>query len=259
MEAALRTYARVITEEPNSAKAATLVHRSSYDALGTNDPYLDLKIRADETALRYVDRIASFIEGSDDEFRAAVKVAIMGNIMDFGSGIAIDDPSEFDGLFESLLGMDLSVDDTPAIKSILETKGTVIYIFDNCGESVFDIFLIDIIRKMGNRVVGVVRGEPILNDVTLKDAERIGLEEHLDLLLTTGGFAIGVDLEKIGDDLRTEIDNSKIIITKGMANFESLGEEEMGVPIVYLLKAKCRPVASELKVEVGDNVARIIP
>ncbi|MCL2295542.1 MAG: ARMT1-like domain-containing protein, partial [Methanomassiliicoccaceae archaeon] len=168
--AALRTCAEVVSEEPNSARMATHVHRSSYAALGVRDPYFDLKVRADETAARYEGRIRAFIDGSDNRFRAAVKVAILGNIMDFGAGMAIDSPEEIDEIFESLLDMDLEVDDTERMKEILRSRSSVVYLFDNCGESVFDIPLIQQIRGMGNRVAGVVRGEPILNDVTLEDA-----------------------------------------------------------------------------------------
>jgi len=257
--AALKTFADVIDKEPNSARAATFVHKSSYDALGVKDPYLDLKIRADEVALRYSGRVKEFIIGSENKFRAAVKIAILGNIMDFGAGLAIDSPDEFDGIFESLLRMELTVDDTEEMMLILKKKGSVVYIFDNCGESVLDMYLIDQIRSMGNRVVGVVRGEPILNDVTLEDAVRIGLEDHLDSVLTTGAFAIGVDMNLIGNELRDEMDNASLIIAKGMANLESLGEEDLKAPIAFLLKAKCTPVANELGVGAGDNVAKLIP
>jgi len=259
MEAALKTCARVISEEPNSARMATHVHRSSYDALGDNDPYYDLKVRADETAARCGGRIKEFIDASDNRFRAAVKTAILGNIMDFGAGLAIDSPEELEGIFESLLEMELEADDTERMKEILRSGCSVVYFFDNCGESVFDIPLIQQIREMGNRVVGVVRGEPILNDITMEDAQRIGLEEQLDLILTTGAFAIGVDMRKIGGDLRKEMETAGLIIAKGMANFESLGEERLKAPVAYLLKAKCAPVASELNVNVGSSVAKVIP
>jgi len=257
--AALKRYAQAIQEEPNSARLATMVHRSSYDALGVSDPYHSLKLRADETAIRYSGRAKEFIENSDNHFRAAVKVAILGNIMDFGAGIAIDSPEEFDEIFESLLEMDLAVDDTEIMAERLRAGGSVVYFFDNCGETVFDITLIQQIRGMGNRVVGVVRGEPILNDATLEDAARIGLDKQLDRILTTGAFAIGVDMRKVGEELRKEMEAACLIIAKGMANFESLGEERFRAPVVYLMKAKCIPVASEVGVEVGSNIAKMIP
>ncbi|WP_048113010.1 damage-control phosphatase ARMT1 family protein [Candidatus Methanoplasma termitum] len=256
-EAALKKFAETISVEPNSARLATLVHRSSYDALGVSDPYRDLKVRADIAAMKYDSRVREYIQNSDDIFKAAVKVAILGNIMDFGAGIAIESPEEFDSVFESLLKMELAIDDTGMMKEIINSKGTVVYIFDNCGETVFDIPLIQQIRAMGCRVVGVVRGEPILNDVTLEDAQRIGLEDQLDRLLTTGAFAIGVDMRKIGGETKKELEAASMIIAKGMANFESLGEERLQ-PTAFLLKAKCTPVAAEIGTQVGSNVAKMV-
>jgi len=258
MEAALKTYAETISKEPNSARLATKVHKSSYDALCSKDPYHDLKVRADEVALKYTEQVEEFIENSEDRFKAAVKVAIMGNIMDFGANIAIESPEEFDEIFDSLLEMDLAVDDTDKMKRKIGKNKTVVYFFDNCGETVFDIPLIRQIRAMGGRVVGVVRGEPILNDAALDDALRIGLEKEVDRILTTGAFAIGVDMRMIGKDLLEEMKRADLIIAKGMANFESLGEEVLWSSVAYLLKAKCAPVASAIGSSVGSNVAKLV-
>ena len=254
--AALKAYGDNISRDSNSAKLATVVHEASYAALGVKDPYSKLKVEADDVAERYMGRSKEFVEGSADRFRAAVKVSIMGNIMDFGSGIAIDDPEEFSRLFEVLLGQDIGCDDTDDLKDIVEKGRTVIYIFDNCGESQFDKLLIREIRGLGKRVIGVVRGEPILNDVTLEDAIRIGLDKELDVLLTTNAFAIGIDMEKVGKDLRTEMREASVVIAKGMANYESLSDEILDIPVFYLLKAKCMPVATSLGVGLGTNVVR---
>ncbi len=257
MCAALKTYADAIDKADNSAKLATAVHRSAYDAMGVEDPYMGLKVRADEIAGRYVDRLQRFVDSSNDKFTAAVRVSIIGNVMDFGSGIAIDDPDDFEKEFETLLAQGIQSDQTAELKEIVNSSFTIVYLFDNCGEDQFDKILIRQLKDMGKRVVGVVRGKAILNDVTLRDAERIGLGEDLDRILTSNSFSIGVDLALIGDDLREEISNAGVIISKGMANYESLSDEELPIPIAYLMKAKCIPVAKSLDVSVGDNVVRV--
>jgi len=258
VEAALRTYADVLSFEMNSARSATLVHRSAYDAMGVKDPYLELKVRADAVAGEYLCDLVKTVEGSPDPLATAVKVSIIGNIMDFGSGIAIDDPDEFRKIFPKLLGQEIAYDDTKALRAVLEKASSVIYLFDNCGESQFDKLLIREIRAMGKRIVGVVRGEPILNDVSLDDAFRIGLDKEVDLLLTTGGFMIGIDMEKIGPDLKKEWGEAGLVIAKGMANYESLSDEELEVPVAFIMKAKCRPVADSLGVALGSNVVRLV-
>lgn len=257
VRAALKVYAEKIDTAENSAKLATAVHRSAYDAMGVEDPYFELKVRADDIASKYMERLENFVDSSDDRFAAAVRVSIIGNVMDFGSGIAIDDPDEFEGEFDSLLEQGIASDETQRLRAFVDSSSTVIYFFDNCGEDQFDKILIRELRRMGKRVVGVVRGKAILNDVTLSDAERIGLDKELDGLLTSNAFSIGVDMSKIGEDLKKEISNAGIIISKGMANYESLSDEDLCIPIAYLMKAKCIPVAKSLGVSVGDNVVRI--
>jgi len=257
VEAALKEYGKNISWEMNSAKIATMVHRKAYDALGVADPYLELKIRADEVMSKYMEISERYVADSKDKIRAAIKISIIGNIMDFGSGIAIDDPNEFEELFETLLDQDLGIDDTEAVKEILNRDGTVVYIFDNCGESQLDKVLIREIKKLGRKVVGVVRGEAILNDVTYDDAVRTGLDKEVDEMLTTGAFAIGVDMDCIGRDLKKNMEDALIIIAKGMANYESLSDVSLKAPVAYLMKAKCVPVAESLGVTPGTNVVRL--
>jgi uncharacterized protein with ATP-grasp and redox domains len=256
-QAALRTYADSISFEENSAKIATLVHRSAYRAMGVRDPYAELKIRADGIAGRYIGDLEKIISESPDPFAAAVKISIIGNIMDFGSGIAIDDPDEFMEMFPKLMDQDIEHNDTCILRDLVRKSSSVVYIFDNCGEVQFDRLLIKEIKHLGKRIVGVVKGEPILNDVSVDDALRIGIDKDVNRLLTTGGFAIGIDMDIIGDDLREEIRRADLIIAKGMANYESLSDVNTGVPVAYLMKAKCDPVARSAGVRLGSNVVKV--
>ncbi len=240
-----------------SAEIATKVHRLAYDTVHCNDPYHDMKIDADRIAGTYLERVQETVEESDDRFRTAVSVAIIGNIMDFGSGIAIDSPEEFEKIFDKLLAQEIGLDECDKLKAIVERSKTVLYAFDNCGESQFDKILIRELRSMGKRVVGVVKGVPILNDVTLEDAKRIGLDKELDRIVTTGAFAVGIPTE-IGDkDMLDEMSQADLFLAKGMANFESLSDRELDIPVAYLLKAKCLPVANSFNVPVGTNVVKL--
>ena len=55
-EAALKAFADNIAPGKKSVDVATEVHRASYAAIGTDDPYFDLKVRADEVAERFMER-----------------------------------------------------------------------------------------------------------------------------------------------------------------------------------------------------------
>lgn len=257
VSAAVRAYADNMSTATNSARLATLAHRAAYDAMGCDDPYRELKSRSDEIALGHLPSMERLVEEADDRFRTAVLISIIGNVMDFGSGISIDDPGEFDEQVEDLLARGVDPEAVGRFREKVDASENIVYIFDNCGESQFDRLLIRELRRMGKRVVGVVRGAPILNDVTLEDAVRIGLDDELDRMLTTNAFAIGVDLDLIGADLREELASADLIVAKGMANYESLSDERPGAPVVYLMRAKCIPVAASLGVEVGTNVVHL--
>ena len=257
VESSLKTFASEICYGRKSVDVATEVHRTCYSGLGCCDPYHDLKIEADLVAERFMPLAQSIVDESDDKLRSALMVSVVGNIMDFGSGIAIDDPAEFEHLFDDLMSQGLGCDDTHIVEECISREGSVVYIFDNCGESQLDRILIRYLRSRGKRVVGVVRGEPILNDVTVEDAVRTGLDHDLDLLLTTGKYYVGIDWSDVPDELRGEVSKASIVIAKGMANYESLSDEDLGVPVAHVLRSKCKPVAESLGVPMGINVVRV--
>lgn len=257
VSAALDIFNKEFREGRNSAEVATLIHIGAYAAMGVKDPYHELKIKADVVAERLLDKSKDFVDSSNDRLRAAITVALSGNIMDFGQSTSIEHPDMFEDMFEGLLAQGIGSDDTDKLIRCLERPGDVLYLFDNSGESQLDKMLIRELRRMGKRVVGVVRGEPILNDVTMEDALRTGLDKELDDLIDTQAFAIGIPV-KIGEDLSKAISHSSLIVAKGMANFESLDKRDLGIPIAFLLRAKCEPIAESLGVDVGANVVRVL-
>ncbi len=250
-------YSELMDTTVCSADVATKVHRLAYDTVNCDDPYHEMKIDADRIAGTFLDRVEKVVDESTDRFRTAVSVAIIGNIMDFGSGIAIDSPEEFNELFDKLLAQKIELDECKELKTAIERSETVLYAFDNCGESQFDKILIREIHSMGKRVVGVVKGAPILNDVTYEDAVRIGLDKELDSIVDTGAFAIGFPTKIENSELLKELSHAGLLIAKGMANGEALSEMDLPIPVAHLLKAKCLPVANSFNVPVGANVVKV--
>ncbi len=147
----------------------------------------------------------------------------------------------------------LDVDDTERMKSML---GEVVYLADNCGEIVFDTLLFEEIRKLGGRITLVVRGAPILNDVTMKEVKELGIDKKVDRILTTGSNAIGVCLKEAPPELADALGRASLIISKGMANYETMSEYDFK-PIAYLLKTKCESVAEAMGLSRNMNVARV--
>ncbi len=254
--AAMKDALKVLKEgfEPgaNSAEVATRVHQRAYQVMGCADPYLDLKIKSQEIAREIFPRAQCLVETSTNRLEAAALAAIAGNVMDFGIA-GLDDPTALLRQFDAIVRQGLDVNDLSQVRQRLVSAKKVVYLMDNCGEDVLDALLIREIRTLGPKVIGVVKGEPILTDVTMEDARRSGVDKEFDEVLTTGMFAVGVNEKGLGDRLRRELEEADLIVSKGMANFESLSDSRFR-PIVYLMRAKCRPVAEAIGAKKDDNM-----
>ncbi len=231
---------------------STKIHREAYRILGDSDPYREKKQQSNEAAKKFLPLARAFVS-EDDSFRRAVLASIVGNSFDFGV-LGFDADKEI--AKETMLGQlkrGLDVDDTERMKSILDD---VVYLADNCGEIIFDTLLFEEIRKLGGKITLVVRGAPILNDVTMKEVMGLELDKMVERVLTTGSNAIGLCLKEAPRELVEALGNASLIISKGMANYETMSEYNFK-PIAYLLKAKCESVAEAMGLSRNMNVARV--
>ena len=247
---ALKILAEQYSEDAVSVDISTALHKEIYKILG-DDPFLDLKNRSNEIALKLLPNIRKLIENSDNKFRSSILVSIIGNVMDYGLEGGYSSPELLTNQFEKEFKLGLGHDDSDILKQILKKSKSVLYIGDNCGEIIFDIPLLEILKDMGLKVTYMVRGEPILNDVTMSDAKYI--ENIVDEIITTKTFAVGV----VPDLVKEEIKAHDVLIAKGMANYEALTETDYS-PLAYLLRIKCDVVARSLNVKKGMNVVKVV-
>jgi uncharacterized protein with ATP-grasp and redox domains len=238
----------------NSAKLATKVHGKAYEIMGSDDPYEEMKRRSNEVAKTLLPLAEEIIEKSDNPLRAAILCSIVGNVLDFGIESPVDNPEEISGKFDALYGENLGHDDAGRIGELLTEGKRVVFFADNCGEIVFDTLLVRELKKHGVHLTFVVRGKPILSDATMKDVKDLDIESMVDEVETTNAYAVGVDTDKIGQNLKKELDGADLIISKGMANWESFSDEKFK-PIAYLMRIKCDPVGRTLGLRKGLNVA----
>ncbi|WP_292464642.1 ARMT1-like domain-containing protein [Methanolobus sp.] len=240
-----------------AAALSTVMHRKAYEILNDNDPYREKKELSSRTAERFLPVIRSHVFNGDCDdaatFKRAVLAAVIGNYFDYGV-MGLDVPIDiFEKTFTEHFKRGLDVDDTEKMLCRLDN---VVYLADNCGEILIDTLVFEIIRKMGGKITLVVRGAPILNDATMEDVERFELAQKVDHVLTTGSNAIGVCMEEAPAELKEALANASLIISKGMANYETMSEESYR-PIAYLLKVKCDPVGEDIGAPLGCSVARV--
>ncbi len=248
---------RLLTPEAVPAWIGTQRDRLIRRMTGCPDPYKKEKRRANELALRLLPRVERIIEEAepDDRLREACRIACLGNIIEY------DVPGHSHDIEEALARLRreyLHIDDTDRFRELLRPGSRVLLLTDNAGEIAFDRLLVRELRLLGCHVTVAVKGGPCLNDATIEDAEAVGMIQEADKVITTGVDAVGIDLSEASEEFREIFHSADIIISKGMANWETLTEYEAPAPILFLLRAKCEPVADSLGVPLRSNVAKLV-
>ncbi len=227
---------------------ASFLHRSIYSMLSCQDPFFQVKSLSDADAYA----TTSLVRGRLLSFRDYVLASVIANTFDYAVQ-GHDVTTDFLTFFNETFPHGLDIDDTD---EILTLCNRVVYFTDNCGEIVFDKLLLEFLHCRGVHLTVVVRDAPILNDATLKEAREQGIEDVCDLLISSGaGVEHGIRFDLLPDVVRQALDDCTLIISKGMANYESLREFQGLPPVAYLLCAKCQPIAEELNVFRGAKIA----
>ncbi|MDM7933793.1 MAG: ARMT1-like domain-containing protein [Methanothrix sp.] len=219
------------------------------------DPYHALKEESNRAALKLLSVAEGFYEEADDRIEALIRIAAAANSMEFGVKGHDFDSRTFHQSFASTLRERLS-GDLSEVKGRLSRFCKVFYLTDNAGEVIFDLFVIERLKEMGKEVVIGSKSEPILNDVTAAELSAI-----TDLPVVPTGGVVGTVLEHLSQEAsRILFDPGWLVLAKGMGNFETISEyqERLAGRLIYILRAKCSPVAMELGVPRGTLVVRSV-
>ena len=223
------------------------------------DPYEALKRQSNEMALGILPELQELVDEHEDpkmRFRIATLITAAANAIEFdvsGRDFSLDELRLILDNVES----DLVLDQVDEFRLLLNDVKEVLYLMDNAGEVVLDMILIREIKRLGPRVIAIVKGGPVLNDATMIDAEEVGLSECADEVRDTGAPAIGVNLERNSEEFKKLFSSAELIVAKGMGNFESLTEFEPSCPTIHIMRTKCNPVAGHVGVPKNKNVVLI--
>jgi damage-control phosphatase, subfamily I len=221
----------------------------------SRDPYQYLKEESNRVARDLLPMAREFYEKADDKIEALIRIAAAANSMEFGvKGYAFDN-STFGEIFSATLHESLEVD-IREVRRRLQSFNNIFYLTDNCGEVVFDLFVIEKLKEMGKRVLIGSKSEPILNDVTVAELKGMTGVEHLPT-----GNVVGTDLDHLSLEAHELLINPDwLVLSKGMGNFETMSEydEMLKGRLIYILRAKCEPVAMAIGVSKGTLVAKSI-
>jgi uncharacterized protein with ATP-grasp and redox domains len=242
---AISLFCRRLTETSQQATPAG-IGRELYLILselsGIPDPYREIKEHCTRLALEVYPDMKKRVAGADDPLKEALRIAVAGNFIDFGTTEQVDIKT---GL-EEILDQRFAIDQYEELCARLAEAQGILMLGDNAGETVFDRILIE---ELGKPVRYVVRDAPMINDAVREDAVKAGIGRVAEIV-SSGCVAPATIREFCAPDFWRELNQAELIISKGQGNFEGLSDEPL--PIFFLLKAKCQAVAREIGVPKGS-------
>ena len=224
------------------------VYKNIAKIVNKKDPLKNIKEKSTKEAIKLQNYVKKKIRDSDDKLFTAIKAAIAGNVIDFGSQKQFDLKEAVREVFEKEFG-ECDYDDF--LKDIKNSK-LILYIADNTGEHIYDKLLLEVLTKTykDKEFVYVTRGKPIINDVTILEAKKAVIDKVCKVV-SSGVDTPGLDLSRALKKFLKLFKKSDMVIAKGMGNYETM----YGVidkKAYFLFKVKCNVVARSLKKEVGD-------
>lgn len=226
------------------------IHRLIRELLGMEDPYHKIKKQFNELALKLYPELRKLIIRSEDPLETAIRLAIAGNIIDFGVNSKLQE-SELEKTISESLAAEFSDMQLKPFQQAVNEAEEILYIADNAGEIIFDRLLIE--QLPVEKVTVVVKGRPVINDATMEDAELAGLPKVVEVI-DNGSDGPGTIFESCSRYFRARFARADLVIAKGQGNYETLNEVNKN--IFFILKAKCPVIARDLNCEVGEMIFR---
>jgi uncharacterized protein with ATP-grasp and redox domains len=223
------------------------IHRMIRKMLKNNDPYSDIKQKYNRMILKMYSEFENMIKKSCDPFDTALKLAIAGNVIDFGCQHQLG----IMNTVQKVLNADIKNKIVTKLKNDLRRAGQILYIGDNCGEIVFDKLFIQTINHPD--IYFAVRGGAVINDVTKADAEIVGMDEYARII-TTGDDSPGAVWETCSGEFQTLFKQSDVVIAKGQGNLEGLIDVKHN--IYFLFVVKCNLIASRVGANIGEFIIK---
>ena len=189
--------------------------------------------------------IAKKISNSNDPLEKALRYSRLGNYINYGAMTEIN-TDKFLALFDSADPIDST--NYQNFKKELGSAQNLLLLADNCGEIVLDKILLETIKKLYPNldIAIMVKGDNVLNDATVADAEQVKVDS-VATILNTGCRIAGFDRRYTSKEATKSLENADIILAKGQANFETLFGS--GLNIYYSFLCKCDFFAKKFNVE----------
>lgn len=239
--------------EQNPPEIASYVYAKMAELANKADLYDEVKAQSTKKALSFVPLLKNKLLESDNKLLTATKIAVAGNVIDLAAAVEFDLAEELSKVFER----GFAYNDFSLFESKLLKAKNIVILGDNVGEHIFDYMFIEVLQELYPNVnyTYMVRGKPIINDVTMKEAKEYGFDKLCNLVdsgVNTPGFAYN----RATQEAQELFDKADLVISKGMGNYECLTPIQRE-NICFLLKVKCQVVANSLNKEIGDIICKL--
>jgi len=218
------------------------VWRKIVKRMDTPDPFYLEKSNQNKKVMALYPFLEKMVKGDSDPLFPAVKLAILGNSLDF---MVADTALTIENSIKDRIVAPLSNENYSKFKHQLQASKRLLYFGDNAGEIVFDKLLIETIKKLYKlEIVFVVRSLATLNDATLREAESVGMDKIVRVIENgIDGPLPGTILSRCSNEVKDLLRRSDLIISKGGGNFDTLDEERKHLKkkVSFLLLSKCDP------------------
>lgn len=216
------------------------------EMFGVPSDYTEIKRFYNDYVMKKLPHIEDEIARAESPLLRAIQYSLTGNYIDFGALKTVDH-ERFEQLLQNASEIQLSTFEYNTLTHELLHANQLVFLTDNCGEIVFDQALIRTMKRLYPQlqITVIVRGEPILNDATLFDAEQIGLINDVRTI-GNGTNIAGTCLDLVSNETRNLIESADLLIAKGQGNFETL--QHCGLNVYYLFMCKCEMFANKFDV-----------
>lgn len=242
----------------------TEMHRILKRVCGIEVPFAERRSICNELGMELGGKLRKRLESLDDfdRFSLLVRWTIASNALDFrtvGTGYDFDLDEQERTMHD--LANKLDVNQLPEIYEKVKSAERILFVHDNVGEIALDKLLIEELeRNCHTSVISAVRSGPITSDATMDDARQVKLHEAASSVILAGPDTLGISFEEMSEELKTELSQADLVISKGQANYYVFSEhkDEVNCPIVCLFRTKCQIVSEIFGSAKNISIAAII-
>jgi uncharacterized protein with ATP-grasp and redox domains len=217
---------------------------------GVSDPYAQFKSQEMAQARHMISLIN--IQALAD-LRSRIDLSVLGNSLDFFNSAA-EVLADIPGRLAA--GISYFRDDIHCLEAFLaRCPERILYLTDNAGEIYFDLPLYEYLCGRSRDTILVVKGGPGINDLTRAELESAGLVQRFRRVADTGTDGAGVDWKHVSREFLQLMASADLVVSKGMANLETVFPRETAANVFFLFKVKCKPVQDYIGAPVGSFMA----